>query len=172
MAGEMTQEDLDKGGDWYETRLKMESFCNENGLSCEVKPFDQYQGPYGDIVLEGVVVGELWCLFAIDSEPNHDGYLVVAKEGRNSESLEVYSSEEIKAFLLDTRKDWNMGYNPEEPGEDDVVVLKGDFLEITDPDGRVGKYKLSEYKEELSLITKHYQEQTLKYNNQYYIMID
>lgn len=45
-AGEMFREEIQKGGDWYETRLELEGICKESGVKCEVKPFDQYHGPY------------------------------------------------------------------------------------------------------------------------------
>ena len=56
-AGEMSKSDIEKGGDWYEFRLELEDICKKAGLKCEVKPFDQYQGPYAFI---SQAEGSLW----------------------------------------------------------------------------------------------------------------
>jgi hypothetical protein len=57
-TGEMSASDLEQGGEWYEFRLELEGICKEAGFKCQVKPFDQYQGPYAYI--EGV--GKIWGL--------------------------------------------------------------------------------------------------------------
>lgn len=55
-TGEMSASELEPGGDWHEFRLELEGICKSAGLKCEVKPFDQYQGPYASI--DGI--GTLW----------------------------------------------------------------------------------------------------------------
>lgn len=55
-TGEMSASELEPEGEWYEFRLELENLCKEAGLKCQVKPFDQYQGPYGYI--DGI--GNLW----------------------------------------------------------------------------------------------------------------
>ena len=56
MAGEMHQNDLEKGGEWHDVRLALEDICESAGIKCTVKPFDQYQGPYA-LLPNG---GKLW----------------------------------------------------------------------------------------------------------------
>ena len=45
-TGEMGQEDIEKGGEWYEARLFLEDVCKRAGVPCTVMPFDNYVGPY------------------------------------------------------------------------------------------------------------------------------
>ena len=56
-TGEMSKKDIEKGGEWYEVAQELKSICAEAGVKCEVKPFDQYQGPYAFIPKLG---GSLW----------------------------------------------------------------------------------------------------------------
>jgi hypothetical protein len=63
-TGEMSASELEQGGEWYEFRLELEGICKAAGLKCEVKPFDQYQGPYAYV--EGS--GKLWGLGDFDEE--------------------------------------------------------------------------------------------------------
>jgi len=55
-TGEMSQKDLDEGGEYYEARLKLEELCDEAGVKCTVKPFDVYQGPYAFVDGKGIKV--------------------------------------------------------------------------------------------------------------------
>lgn len=55
-TGEMSQQDLEEGGDFYEARLKLEELCDEAGVKCTVKPFDVYQGPYAFVDGKGIKV--------------------------------------------------------------------------------------------------------------------
>jgi hypothetical protein len=48
-AGEMFPEDIEEGGDWYDTRIALEDVCKKAGIKCEVVIFDQYQGPYAKL---------------------------------------------------------------------------------------------------------------------------
>lgn len=57
-AGEMTQEDIERNGAFYDHRLFLEGICKDAGISCKVKPFDAYQGPYA-LLKNG---GKLWML--------------------------------------------------------------------------------------------------------------
>jgi len=45
-TGEMGKHDIEKGGDWYDARLELEKVAKKAKLKGEVRPFDQYQGPY------------------------------------------------------------------------------------------------------------------------------
>jgi hypothetical protein len=60
-AGEMGANELEKGGEWYDVRLKMEKIAKDAGADAVVKPFDQYQGPFAEISIHGRDVGQLWC---------------------------------------------------------------------------------------------------------------
>lgn len=55
-TGEMGRSEIEPGGAWYEVRQKMENICQQAGVECEVRPFDQYQGPKCSIPS----IGELW----------------------------------------------------------------------------------------------------------------
>jgi len=55
-TGEMSQEDIDKGGEFYDDRISLEEICREVGMKCKVKPFDVYRGPFA--ALENG--GKLW----------------------------------------------------------------------------------------------------------------
>jgi hypothetical protein len=48
-TGEMEQSEIEKGGEWYAARQDLERICKEAGMGCEVKPFDQYQGPFAKL---------------------------------------------------------------------------------------------------------------------------
>jgi len=48
-TGEMYADALEEGGEWYNARLALENVCDQAGLKCTVKPFDQYQGPYAEL---------------------------------------------------------------------------------------------------------------------------
>jgi hypothetical protein len=52
-AGEMSSQDLEPGGDWYEVRMELEDVCKDAGITCKVLPFDQYQGPYAQLANGG-----------------------------------------------------------------------------------------------------------------------
>lgn len=45
-TGEMSKQDLEKGGEWHESRLTLEDIAKPTGKFVAVKPFDVYQGPY------------------------------------------------------------------------------------------------------------------------------
>jgi hypothetical protein len=45
-TGEMSEEDLQKGGEFYETAKELESVAKGTGKFRAIKPFDKYQGPY------------------------------------------------------------------------------------------------------------------------------
>ena len=48
-AGEMSQKDLEQGGEFYDERKFLEQICKDAGIKCKVKPFDVYQGPYAEL---------------------------------------------------------------------------------------------------------------------------
>lgn len=48
-TGEMEQSEIEKGGEWYQARLDLETICKEAGMDCKVYPFDQHQGPYAKL---------------------------------------------------------------------------------------------------------------------------
>lgn len=60
MAGEMYKEDIEEGGDYYETRKQMEDIGHKAGLVIKVEPFDIYQGPKGNVFIGSTNVGTLW----------------------------------------------------------------------------------------------------------------
>lgn len=60
MAGEMSKDDLNEGGDWYGIRKEMEEIGRKAGAVVKVEPFDQYQGPEGRIYFGATFVGSLW----------------------------------------------------------------------------------------------------------------
>lgn len=45
-TGEMSQDDIENGGDWYDARMELEELLKPTKKFKEVKPFDVYQGPY------------------------------------------------------------------------------------------------------------------------------
>lgn len=48
-TGEMSQHDLDAGGEFHEARLILERLCERAGMKCKVRPFDKYAGPYAEL---------------------------------------------------------------------------------------------------------------------------
>jgi len=70
-TGEMTQEDIEKGGDYYDERIALESICKKAGVDCKVKPFDTYQGPYALIYdTHKKPCGKLWWKEGFKDSPN------------------------------------------------------------------------------------------------------
>jgi len=57
-TGEMSQEDIEKNGEFYEDRIFLEGICKKAGVKCKVKPFDAYQGPYAQLENGG----KLWTI--------------------------------------------------------------------------------------------------------------
>ena len=55
-AGEMTKQDIEKGGSFYYERLELENICKKAGIKCTVTPFDVYQGPFAQLTNGG----KLW----------------------------------------------------------------------------------------------------------------
>lgn len=45
-TGEMSEEDLQKGGEFYEVAKELTSVAKSTGKFRAIKPFDKYQGPY------------------------------------------------------------------------------------------------------------------------------
>jgi hypothetical protein len=64
MAGEMYKEDLEEGGEYYETRKQMEEIGHKAGLVVKVEPFDSYQGPQGNVYIGSTYVGTLWWIIS------------------------------------------------------------------------------------------------------------
>jgi hypothetical protein len=62
MAGEMFKEDLEEGGEYYETRKQMEDIGHKAGVVIKVEPFDTYQGPQGKVYLGSRHLGTIWSL--------------------------------------------------------------------------------------------------------------
>lgn len=60
MAGEMTKEDIEEGGEHWETRKEMEDIARKAGVVIKVEPFDVYQGPKGIVHVGALNVGTLW----------------------------------------------------------------------------------------------------------------
>lgn len=48
-TGEMYKEDLQKGGEWYDTAKELASVAKPTGRFVKVLPFDNYQGPYAQL---------------------------------------------------------------------------------------------------------------------------
>jgi len=48
-TGEMSKKDLEPGGEFHDARLELEKLCKEAGVTCTVRPFDVYQGPFADV---------------------------------------------------------------------------------------------------------------------------
>lgn len=69
-AGEMSENDIAPGGDWFETRQELEELCQEAGLKCQVRPFDQYQGPFAKMKYGKVWLGDSEDHFFLDFEVN------------------------------------------------------------------------------------------------------
>lgn len=83
-TGEMSKEDIEKGGDWYEVRKDLEKLCKDAGVDCEVKPFDQYQGPYAMTSLGNIWIGK----------PDH--FILDTKK----ETLELNKKDMIKVLKM------------------------------------------------------------------------
>jgi len=99
-TGEMSASELEPGGDWHEFRLELEGICKAAGLKCEVKPFDQYQGPYAYV--EGPFGGgKLWGLGSEDS-PENEFYFEYYDKGQ----LQEYQGgkEDMTQFLSGLKK--------------------------------------------------------------------
>lgn len=96
MAGEMTQKDLEEGGEFYETRITMEDFVRKAAHKCTVKVFDKYQGPFAEIRNHhqggGVTVGTLWL------GENEGEYLF--KYDDKQDGIVVSSSDELFEYLI------------------------------------------------------------------------
>ena len=93
-TGEMSKSDLEKGGEWYEARLELESLCKKAGYKCEVYPFDVYQGPYAFI--SGV--GSVW--FSSENDP-YNYFLKIS--GKKIKFYGFNTSKELKE-LIESKK--------------------------------------------------------------------
>lgn len=85
-TGEMDKTEIEKGGDWYEARLDLERVAKRAKLKGDVRPFDQYQGPY----FSGGGV-EIWL-------SEHPGiyYLVISQGGRE---VFEFDADEIASYF-------------------------------------------------------------------------
>jgi hypothetical protein len=83
-TGEMGRHEIEPGGDWYGLRQDFERICKQAGVQCEVRPFDQYQGPY--VKVQGL--GTLW--------------LDMSQEGPDSNYVFEY--------YVNGRQQWYMGF--------------------------------------------------------------
>lgn len=119
-AGEMTQTDLEKGGEFYEDRMYLENICKQAGVQCKVLPFDVYQGPYA-LLKNG---GKLWFGGKVGS------LYYEGKGGQKKESDEDGMIEYLKQFAGP-----KMAYkNPGEPKPSDkkpnLTLIKSVLKEI------------------------------------------
>lgn len=94
MAGEMTQDDLEVGGEFYESRVLLEDFVKKvgSGYKCIIKPFDKYQGPFAQIFKGDVELGSLW----IGTDPQQFFYEFDSKEER----IEINSEDDLFYLLI------------------------------------------------------------------------
>ena len=88
-TGEMSKKDIEKGGDWYESAKELENVAKSTGKFKEVRPFDQYQGPYA-LLTNG---SKIW--FTDKTETEGIYYLDEGKKGYE------LSEREIKDFYKD-----------------------------------------------------------------------
>ena len=93
-TGEMSKSDLEKGGEWYEARLELESLCKKAGYKGEVYPFDVYQGPYAFI--SGI--GSVW--FSSENDP-YNYFLKIS--GKKIKFYGFNTSKELKE-LIESKK--------------------------------------------------------------------
>lgn len=165
MAGEMTQQDIEKGGDWYELREMMENFAERAGFDYQVKPFDQYQGPYCELKVENLCVAELWVDFGTE-----EFILSVVNAGKKVKQR-VDDPDDIRPLVLDVWEEWNQDYLPDYLNEEDNVKVMDGYLELTNENDELEKYEESPITDELAIIVKHYKEKVVKYDNKYYFRI-
>jgi hypothetical protein len=170
MAGEMTQKDLEVGGEWWEAKENMLAVAHSAGLNeSYVIPFDQYQGPQCILKKNGVVVGSLWLIM-----DEAGGYLIMAENGRKKESIAVSGidqSKDIHDFLKETWLDWNMGYNPEKIEESQIVSNDGDTLTINE-DGYTNVFRKCKIGDELTSIVENFNKRMIEYKFKYYVLED
>lgn len=128
MAGEMSEKDLNEGGDWYNTKIELLDLAHEAGYdSSNVVHFDQYQGPECLLKKDNLLLGSLWINNNVPF-----GYIVVAENGRMRESKEIMEAYQINEFLEETWKEWNNGYNPEKLDEEFIEEEKDYYIILSE----------------------------------------
>lgn len=161
MAGEMTEKDLAPNGEYYQAKLDLLNFAKDMGFSeSVVVPFDKYRGPQCMLYLNNLCFASLWL-------GENGSFIVVVENGRKSESIELSDSSEAYNFILDTWKEWNMGYNPENI---DGNIKNYDGCLIVEEDDRSQKYIECKFKDELSCIVEYFQQQLGKHDEKIYYM--
>lgn len=94
MSGEMTKEDLEVGGEFYEARLKLEEIVKKAGHNCTVLPFDTYQGPYAQVFnkMHDKQLGTLW--LGLD---DHEGFIY--RPDSKEDGIEVQTADDLFEIL-------------------------------------------------------------------------
>lgn len=163
MAGEMSEKDLNEGGDWYNTKIELLDLAHEAGYdSSNVVHFDQYQGPECLLKKDNLLLGSLWINNNVPF-----GYIVVAENGRMRESKEIMEAYQINEFLEETWKEWNNGYNPEKLDEDFIEEEK-DYYIILSENENSSTFLLCKYETELQNIVEYFQKRLILVNGKYY----
>ena len=108
-TGEMTKDDIEEGGDWYEVRLAMEEVARDAGFEIKVIPFDQNQGPEG-MILSGPNEGK--SLFMIGGDDWYDD-----SDWDSQEDFKFISGEDYGdiAFTVLDRTKYAQNYKEERP---------------------------------------------------------
>jgi len=98
-TGEMSQHDLEQGGEWHEARKELEELCRRSGLKCKVKPFDQYQGPYAlidDSDHDHEYPAKVW----LNQAEHGDKYLLVCKDlDTSNKGIPFSTPQELKNLM-------------------------------------------------------------------------
>jgi hypothetical protein len=167
MAGEMIQADLEVGGEWWGAGQDLLAVAHSGGFDQSyLQPFDQYQGPQCVLKRNGMVVGSLWL--------QEKGFLVRVENGRRFECKEISGIDDSKAFydfVKEVWYDWNMGYNPEEVKDEQVVEKKDDRL-IINEDGQINTFIKCQVGDELTSIVENFHKRMISYKYRYYVLED
>lgn len=153
MAGEMSLEDIQPGGDFYEVAQELYAAAVDAGFEGQVKPFDRYQGPYCLLINNQLVVGELWYV--------GDKFLCKVVDGRKEESKMVDSSKDLFDFVVSVWRDWHefSGIKKIEDARviDEFLIYQGE------------KYSKVDIGDELYCLVKYANQQILSYDYKYWV---
>jgi hypothetical protein len=95
-TGEMSQKDIEPGGEFHESRLHLERAMQHKGVTGKVKPFDKYQGPVahldnGGKIWHGAAHGSFYYEHPTDKNKSHTFHIPLNK----SESLAKSEKAEV-----------------------------------------------------------------------------
>lgn len=166
MQTDSRDKDLQVGGKYWETKESMLAVASAAGFDQSIAyTIDQHEGPIVLLKRNNVQVGSLW----INKE---GGYQVIAEHYGKKDSLFIKDANDAKAindFLLETWKDWNMGYNPQKVEESEIVSINDEFL-VLDEEGCVNTFRVCPLGDDLTSIITNFNIRLVEYNYKNYVL--